>query len=105
MEPTILITTYTNKSRALRYFIVEMLKKWLAKSVDRINYVKSYYIQDGEIKKEDVKILIIKTTSDKKEILEKFIKAKNIAPIPQIFYIKPEEINPEYLSRLIWTKQ
>lgn len=97
MKSIILITTYTNKSRALRYFIVEILKKWLAQSVDRINYVKSYTIQDWKIQKQDIKILIIKTTSDKKESLEKFLKAKNPMQDIQIIEWNLENLKIEYL--------
>ncbi len=92
MEPIILITTYPNKSRALRYFIVEMLKKWFATSVDRLNYAKSYTIKDSQIDRQEQKILIIKTSLEKKESLEKFIKSKLPEQNITMFYIDSQNI-------------
>lgn len=102
MEGIILMTTFPNKPRDLKKFIMIILNKWLAKCINRINYVKSYYIREGKVQNNEEKILLIKTTLQNKTKLEEFIKKNHPYDTPEIIYLKPEEIEQKYLNRLIW---
>ena len=94
----ILLTTYPNKPRQLKKFILAILKQWLAKCVNRINYVKSYYIWEWKIVKDEEKLLIIKTTEDRKEKLENWIKKNHPYDTPEIIWIKPDGVDEKYLN-------
>lgn len=94
----ILITTYPNNSRQLKRFIVWILKQWLAKCINRINYVKSFYIWEWKSKQEEEKILIIKLPLQNKEKLEEYIKKNHPYECPEIIYLKPHEIWDLYLK-------
>jgi len=78
-----------------------VLKKWLATCIQRINNVKSYYVWEGKITKSEEKILFIKTTTEKKDALMKFIHKLHPFDTPQIIIIKPDEVDPKYLE---WVK-
>ena len=65
----ILLTTYPNKPRDLKKFIVWMIKGWLAKCVNRINYVKSYYMWEWKLVQDEEKLLLIKFPVHKKQKL------------------------------------
>lgn len=100
-EPLIVLTTYPNNSRQLKKFITEILKSWLAKCINRFNYVKSYFLREWELQKEEEKVLLIKTNTDKKEKLEKKIKDKHPYDTPEIIYLKPEEVEEKFNKRLL----
>lgn len=102
MEGIILMTTYPNKPRELKKFIMAILGKWLAKCINKINYVKSFYMREWKIKKDEEKILIIKTSVQNQDKLEKFIKTSHPYTTPEIIYIKPQAIEQNYLKWLIW---
>jgi len=94
----ILITTYPNKPRQLKKFIMAILKQGLAKCINRVNYVKSYYIWEGKIVKDEEKLLIIKTSDDKKQALQDWIKKNHPYEVPEIVWIKPNEVGEKYLK-------
>ncbi len=94
----ILLTTYPNKPRELKKFIIAILKQWLAKCINRVNYVKSYYIWEWKIVKDEEKLLVIKTSEDKKEKLEKRIKKNHPYEVPELIWIKPYEVDEKYLE-------
>lgn len=100
MEPIIVITNYPNKPRELKKLIIIILKKWLAKCINRINYMKSYYLLEGKIQIDEEKMVMIKTTVEKKEALIAFIKANHPYKTPLIYTLKPQEVNQEYINRL-----
>ncbi len=94
----ILLTTYPNKPRELKKFIIAILKQWLAKCINRINYIKSYYIWEWKIVKDEEKLLVIKTSEDKKEKLEKRIKKNHPYEVPELIWIKPDDVDEKYLD-------
>lgn len=77
-----------------------VLKKWLASCIQRINNVKSYYVWEGRIAKTEEKILLIKTTNEKKDALTKFIHKLHPYDTPEIIVISPDEVDPKYLEWL-----
>lgn len=52
--------------RDLRKIIVVILKSWLAKEVNKINYVQNFGLLDKNIEKREVKILFINTDNEDK---------------------------------------
>lgn len=101
MEPILLLITYPNNSRELKRFITAILKQGLAKCINKINYVKSYYIWEDKIKNEQEQILLIKSNTKHKEKLEKFIKKAHPYDCPEMIYLTPQEIEKDYLNRLL----
>lgn len=93
-------TTYPNKPRDLKRFILGMIKSWLASCVQRIQYVKSYYLWEWQLKQEEEKILLIKTSEEKKEKLIAYIEKQHPYDTPEILTIKPSEVNEAYEKRV-----
>ena len=52
--------------RDLRRIIVAILKSWLVKEVNKINYVQNFELLDKNIEKREVKILFINTDNEDK---------------------------------------
>jgi len=100
MSAAILMMTYPNDGRKLQRLIIAILKQWLAKCVNRINYVKSYYLREGKLKRDEEKLLLIKTTQDKKEKLIAFIKKQHPYDTPELIWLQPEEVDEKYLKWL-----
>ncbi|MBP7848478.1 divalent-cation tolerance protein CutA [Patescibacteria group bacterium] len=96
----IVMTTYPNEGRHLKRLIVAILKQNLGACVQRINYVKAYYVREGEIKKTEEKILLIKTTADKQAKLIEFLKKQHPYELPEIMSLHPDEVDASYLARL-----
>ena len=91
--------SYPNDWRQLKRFITAILKKQLAACIQRINYMKSYYIREWELKRSEEKLLIIKTTANKKEALSQFIHKLHPYDTPEIIRFTPESVNEKYLER------
>lgn len=96
----IVMTTYPNEWRDLKRLIIAILKQNLWACVQRINYVKAYYVREGEIKKTEEKILLIKTTADKQSKLIEFLKKQHPYELPEIMSLHPDEVDASYLSWL-----
>lgn len=100
MNAAILMMTYPNDGRKLQRLIIAILKQWLAKCVNRLNYVKSYYIREGKLNRDEEKILLIKTTEEKKEKLIAFIKKQHPYQIPELIWLQPESVDEAYMKWL-----
>lgn len=100
MNAAILMMTYPNDGRKLQRLIIAILKQWLAKRINRLNYVKSYYIREGKLKRDEEKILLIKTTEDKKEKLIAFIKKQHPYQVPELIWLQPESVDEAYMKWL-----
>ncbi len=99
-DARIVMTTYPNEGRNLKRLIVAILKQNFWACVQRINYVKAYYVREGEIKKTEEKLLLIKTTSAKQEKLIEFLKKNHPYELPEIMILHPDEVDASYLARL-----
>lgn len=63
METITLLLSYPNSGRELRRFITALLKKWVATTIKRINYTKSFSLDEHwKIIKQEEKTLLITTT-------------------------------------------
>lgn len=96
----IAMTTFPNDGRKLKNLIQWLLRSWIAACINRINYVKSYYVREWELKKEDEKILLIKFPAEKKKDLIAFIKKNHPNKLPELLFIKPEDVDEAYLKRV-----
>ncbi len=94
----IILTTYPNRPRELKNFIYKILKKKLAVCVNKINYVKSYYIWEWKIKKDQEQILLIKTSDKNLEKLKEFLEKNHPYEVPEILVLNPMEVNDSYLN-------
>ncbi len=100
MEARIVLVSYPNDGRRLKRLILWLLKSGAAKCVQRINYLKSYYIREGQIKQDNEKLLIIKTTVDNLDKLTAMITKDYPYDTPEIITIVPDGVNEKYLQRL-----
>ncbi|MEI7477728.1 MAG: divalent-cation tolerance protein CutA [bacterium] len=96
-----ILTTYPNKPRDLKRFILGMVKSKLAACVQRIQYVKSYYIWEDKFEQNEEKILIIKGDDKNKEKIIQYIQKNHPYDVPEIISLKPDEVNEAYLN---WVK-
>lgn len=62
--------------------------------------MKSYYIREWEFRKEEEKLLLIKTVASKKEKLIWFVKSQHPYDTPEIMIIHPDEVDETYLAWL-----
>lgn len=100
MNAAILMMTYPNDGRKLQRLITALLKQWLAKCINRINYVKSYYIREGKMVRDEEKLLLIKTTQEKKQKLIEFIKKQHPYQVPELIWLTPESVDEAYMKWL-----
>lgn len=77
-----------------------MIKSGLVRCVQRINYVKSYYIRDGQVQQTEEKILLCKFAEINKEKVELYLKKNHPYQTPECIYIKPDQVNQAYLQRI-----
>lgn len=98
------LATFPNDGRKLKNFIQGLLSSWIAACVNRINYVKSYYIWEEKLTKEEEKILIIKFPKKNKEKLTAFMKKNHPYKIPELIFFQPEDVDKAYLDRVLSEK-
>jgi len=94
----VIMTTYPAKPKQLKQFIYRILGSKLAMCVNKINYVKSYYIWEWKIKSDNEKILLIKTSDDKAKKLKTFLEKNHPYDVPEILILNPEDVNKSYLN-------
>ena len=68
-------------SRELRKIINAILKSWLAQEIQKVNYVQSFCLNDKNVEKSEIKILLI--SADNKEKLSAFL-SKNFPQIEEL---------------------
>lgn len=96
----LVITSFPNDGRKLRYFIMALLKSGLVACIQRLNYAKSYYFREGELKREEEKILLIKTIDTNLPAIKQFFAKQHPHKLPEMLIFTPET-TPEYLQWLI----
>ncbi len=99
-QACIIMTTYPNKGRELQRLIKALVQSGAASCVQRINYMKSYYMREGKFEKKEEKLLLIKTDSTRKEKAIAMLKKQHPYDIPEIMVLHPDEVDASYLSRL-----
>lgn len=90
MQAAILMMSYPNDGRKLQRLIIGILKQWLAISINRLNYAKTYTLVEGKVVREEQKVVLIKTTDDKKEKLLSFLKKQHPQHMPELIWLPME---------------
>ncbi len=98
MAVCLLLMTYPNDGRKLQRLITALLRQKLAVCIQRINYVKSYYLRENKIKRDEEKLVLIKTTDSKKEKLTDFIKKNHPYQISELIWLKPDAVDDAYAT-------
>lgn len=96
----LILTTYPNKPRDCKKFIIGMIKWWFAGCVQKINYAKSYYMREGKLTQAEEKILLIKCADAQKDKLLAYIKKQHPYETPEIIVLKPEQVDAAYEKRV-----
>lgn len=96
----IAMTTFPNDGRKLKQLIQWLVRWGIASCVQRINYVKSYYMREWSFKKEEEKIILIKFPKENKEQLTSFLKKNHPYQIPELVFLQPEDVDNAYLERI-----
>ena len=94
------MTTFPNDGRKLKQLIQWLIKSGIAACINRINYVKSYYMREWQLKKEEEKILLIKFPKENKDQLTSFLKKNHPYQIPELVFLAPEDVDKVYLERV-----
>lgn len=76
MQSTLLIMTYSNNSRHLKKIITELLYKWIAQNIHKINYSKSYKIVNWKLEIQEEKIILVQTSNNNYAKLIQILKEK-----------------------------
>lgn len=95
------MTTFPNDGRKLKQFIQWLIRSGIASSVQRINYVKSYYMLEWKLKNDEQKIVIIKFPKENKDQLTSFVKKNHPYQIPELVFLAPEDVDKVYLERVL----
>lgn len=101
-QAIIIMTSYPNNWRTLKRFISALVKSWVARCVQRINYMKSYYMREWKLKQEEEKLLLIKTMKSKQEKAIQMIKQQHPYEIPEILVLHANDSDQAYMQ---WLKK
>ena len=77
-----------------------MVEARLAACVQILPPMRSVYVWEGEVQIDDEHLLLIKTTEDKYEELEKFITENHSYEVPEIVAVNAEKVAEPYLRWL-----
>lgn len=94
----IVTVAYPNDGRMLKRLIIAILKQNLATCIQRMNYMKSYYIRQWELVRREEKLLMMKTTSDRVEKLVNFVQKQHPYDTPEIIVQDVEMVDENYLG-------
>lgn len=94
----IVTVAYPNNGRQLKRLIISILKQNLATCVQRMNYMKSYYIWQWELVRREEKKVVMKTTADRLERLVQFIQKQHPYDAPEIIIQDVEMVEEKYLG-------
>ncbi|MEO0163856.1 MAG: divalent-cation tolerance protein CutA [candidate division WOR-3 bacterium] len=75
-----------------------LVKEKVAACVNVVKGLRSFYWWKGNIERDDEELLIIKTSTEKFETLEKTIKENHPYTVPEIIALPIIAGNPDYLN-------
>lgn len=96
----VLTTTYPNKPRDCKKFILGLVKSGMVACVQKIQYVKSYYMREWKLTQEEEKILIIKLSENNKEKVIGYFLKNHPYKIPEMIWNQPNDVNETYEKRV-----
>ncbi len=72
----------------------------LAACVQILPQMTSVYFWEGEVRRDEEHLLLIKTSAEKYDELENFIQANHTYDAPEIVAVEVEKASPKYLQWL-----
>ncbi len=90
-----------DNGRKCRHFITGLIKSKMVACIQRINYVKSYYIREGDLKAENEKILLLKLKAENKDKVTHYIYKNHPYDTPEIIRLNPDDVDEKYMN---WVK-
>lgn len=85
-EYTTIVVTYPNNARQLKRLITALLKKKLVKKIHRVNYTKTYTLDDdGGMMQNEEKIVWCCVFSEKKDVFYDLVRKMH--PTEPDFYV------------------
>ncbi|MFN6963719.1 MAG: divalent-cation tolerance protein CutA [Pyrinomonadaceae bacterium] len=99
MSMLIVLTTAPN-TREAEGLADAIVRNRLAACVQILPPMTSVYWWDGDVQRESEHLLLIKTSAEKYDDLEQFIKAHHSYDVPEIVAIPAEKVSADYLKWL-----
>lgn len=94
----IVVLTTTPNSEEAESLAEKLVAERLAACVQVLPQMRSFYFWQGEVKRENEFLLLIKTADEKYEALEKFIRNNHSYSVPEIVAIKAERAFDQYVE-------
>ena len=76
-----LLFSYSGGSRELKRIIVSLLKSWCSSKVEKFNYVQSFWLNEGNVEKSEIKYIVVYTDDESK--LLSFL-SKNFSEVERV---------------------
>ena len=99
MPVSIVFTTVSSLDEA-ETLAAKIVEQRLAACVQIVPAVTSVYFWEGEVRREEERMLLIKTLAEKFDALEAFIQANHSYGLPEIVGVEAEHISKPYLDWL-----
>jgi periplasmic divalent cation tolerance protein len=97
----VIIVFTTTPDRALANELADRLvHEKLAACVQILPQMTSVYFWEGEVRRDEEHLLLIKTTAERYAELEKFIRANHTYDTPEIAAVSVDKVDPKYLEWL-----
>lgn len=96
----IILTTTPNTEEA-ETLARKIVESKLAACVQILPQMKSVYFWDGKIQTDAEHLLLIKTSDEKFDKLEKFIQANHSYEVPEIVALSAEKVSASYLNWML----
>lgn len=98
----LLVLTTTPTQEEAEKLAQKIVEAKLGACVQVLPQMKSFYFWQGEIQQEPEHLVLIKTLSEKYELLEKFIRENHSYTVPEIVAFSAEKVSESYLN---WAKE
>jgi periplasmic divalent cation tolerance protein len=97
----IIIFTTTPTNEEAESIATKLVEEKLAACVQIMPQIKSYYLWEGKLVKDDELLLLIKTSDDLFSKVEAFIKSVHSYETPEIVAVDAKYVSAEYENWLI----
>jgi periplasmic divalent cation tolerance protein len=96
-----IVVLATTPDRALANTLADKLvRERLAACVQILPQMTSVYFWEGEVKRDEEHLLLIKTREDKYVEIEEFIKQNHTYDVPEIVSLRPVRVSDDYRAWL-----
>lgn len=94
----LIVFTTTPNSEEAETLARKIVEAKLAACVQVLPEMKSFYFWENEVRKDSENLLLIKTSEEKYDELENFIKANHSYDVPEIVAVSSEKVSEDYLN-------